>query len=211
MSDKSDIRRIWVFMLIAFTIAWLTALVIAFIGGIANSPLIFPRLGLKLATLPIVAVSMFAPTLAHIFTRIITDEGSTHTWLRPHSKLYWPAIVMGYNFGLNYAGFPVFGILAMVWLSIGLSSILNWAVLCAHSVWPAVIGHVILNGLGGIGILFAVGEINLLFGPSSAGIIGSIAFTLFALWVFLDSSALPPRMKLRKSSENNNLLGLEDK
>jgi len=299
MDNKSEIGRIWIFILFAFSIAWLTALVIAFTGGIANSPLIFPRLGLRLATVLIAAVYMSAPALANILTRVITREGWDNTWLRPHfrsgwrywlatwllvplfilggaiayyclfptqfdpslarirqilpagvatlnpwkivvlqalqgmflgvlintpftfgeefgwrayllQKLlpqgtpraifvsgvivgiwHWPVIALGHNYGINYQGFPVLGMLAMVWFSIGLSFFLSWAVLRAHSVWPAVIGHAVLNGLGGIGILFAAGEINPLLGPSPAGITGSIAFTLFALWVLNGPRTLP--------------------
>ncbi len=301
MSNKSEIGRFWIFILFAFSIAWLTALVIAFTGGIANSPDITPglRIRLDLATVLIAAVYMFAPALANFLTRLITHEGWSNTWLRPQFKTgwcywlatlllaplfvlvgaiayyclfpaqlnpllthirqslpagiatlnpwvivafqalqgmflgvlvnapftfseefgwrgyllqkllpqgtrraililgvivgiwHWPVIALGHNYGMNYQGFPVLGMLAMVWFSIGLSCFLSWAVLRAHSVWPAVIGHAVLNGVGGIGMLFADGETNPLLGPTPAGIIGSIAFTLFALWVLIDPRALP--------------------
>lgn len=303
MQINSESRRIWIFNLITFGIAWLTALVIAFTGGIINSPDIAPglRIRMSLAAVLIATVYMSSPALANIFTRIITREGWSDTWLRPHFKSGWrywlaawvmvplfvlagmiayyllfpsqadlsftsirqlrsagigipnlytvialqvfqwiflsviinapfvfgeefgwrayllqkltpqgsrrailisgviigiwhcPVIAMGHNYGVNYWGFPLLGMLAMVWFSIGLSFFLSWAVLRAHSVWPAVIGHAVLNGFGGIGILFAAGEINPLFGPSPAGIIGGCAFTLFALWVLLDQRALQPR------------------
>ena len=301
MNHKSEQRRIWIFILFAFGIAWLTALLIAVTGGIANSRVILPGLGLKLATVLIASVYMSAPARANILTRIITREGWSNSWLNPHFKSgwrywlaawllvplfvlggviayylifpsqfdpslarirqilpaeaatlnpwvivilqalqgiflsviinapftigeefgwrayllqkllpigarrailisgiivgiwHWPVIAMGHNYGINYQGFPVLGMLTMVWFSISLSSFLSWAVLRANSVWPAVIGHAVLNGLGGIGILFAAGEIYPLLGPSPAGIIGSLAFTIFAAWVFLDPRALSPQ------------------
>jgi len=55
------------------------------------------------------------------------------------------------------------------------------------------------NGLGSIEILFAAGEINPLLGPSPAGIIGSIAFTLFAPWVLLNRRILPTRINYSKN------------
>lgn len=310
MNYKSETRRIWIFILFAFGIAWMVALVIAFNGGIANSQDIAlgTRIRLTLATVLISTVYMFAPALANILARVITHEGWENTWLRPHFKTgwrywlatwlliplfifsgaiayfllfpgkfdptfaqthqlrlsgaalfdpwiivtfqvfvgillsvlinapftfgeefgwrayllqkllpigtrrailvsgvvigiwHWPVIVMGHNYGLGYDGFPVLGMLAVVWFSIGLSCFLSWAVLRSQSVWSAVIGHAALNGLGGIGILFSAGEINPLLGPSPAGIIGSLAFTIFAVWMFLDPRALPPQLNF----QNNN-------
>lgn len=302
MDYKSETRRIWIFVLFAFGIAWLTALVIALTGGIAKSPIILPGLGIKFATILIAGIYMSSPALANNLTRITTHEGWGDTWLRPHFKTgwrywlttwlliplfifggaiayyllfpsqfdpaltrfrqllpagavtfdpwvivalqvfggiflivlinapftigeefgwrayllqkvlphgtrrailisgiivgiwHWSVIAMGHNYSLDYPGFPVFGMLVMVWFSIGLSSFLSWAVLRAHSVWPAVIGQAVLNGLGGIGIPFSAGEINPLFGPSPAGIIGSLAFSIFVAWVLLDPRALPPKM-----------------
>ncbi len=85
LKNKFEICRIWILILFAFTIAWLTAVGIAFIGSIANSPLIFPRLGLKLATGSTATVYMSVPALANILTCINTHEGWTQTWLHPVS------------------------------------------------------------------------------------------------------------------------------
>jgi membrane protease YdiL (CAAX protease family) len=275
MNYKSVTHRIWIFILFAFGIAWLTVLLIRLTGGIANSPDITPglRIRLTLSMVLIATVYMSAPALANILTRVITHEGWGNTWLRPHFKTgwrywlatwllvplfvfggmvacyflfptqfdpllerllqilsagaaginpyvivaqqalqrilysilinfpltfgeefgwrayllqkllplglrksilisevicciwHWPLIVMGHNYDLNYPGFPVLGMMAMVWFFISLSCFLSWAVLRSHSVWPAIIGHAVLNGLGGIGYLFTTGEINPLLGP----------------------------------------------
>jgi RsiW-degrading membrane proteinase PrsW (M82 family) len=66
-----------------------------------------------------------------------------------------------------------------------LGTFLGWATLRGGSVWPAVIGHAAINGIAGLGILFAQGEPNLLLGPMSSGLIGSAGFTLAALLIFL--------------------------
>lgn len=94
MNNNSETRRIWIFILLAFGITWLTALVIAFKGGIANSPIVVPGLRLTLATVLIATVYMLAPALANILSRVITHEGWGNTWLRPHFKAgqyYWLA------------------------------------------------------------------------------------------------------------------------
>lgn len=313
MNHTLDQRRIRIFILFAFGIAWLAALVIAATGGIANSQVLLPGLGLKLSTVLIASVYMTAPALANILTRVITREGWSNSWLRPRLKSgwrywlaawllvplfiflgviayylifpaqfdpslnrirqilptgfaalnpwvivilqafqgillsvlinapftfgeefgwrayllqkllpigahrailvsgliigiwHWPIIALGHNYGFSYQGFPVLGLLTMVWFSISLSFFLSWVVLRADSVWPAVIGHAVLNGLGGIGMLFTAGEIYPLLGPSPAGIIGSLAFTIFAVWVFLSPRALPARFDLHGKIDNSHL------
>lgn len=94
---------------------------------------------------------------------------------------HWPVIAMGYNFGETYPGAPWLGMLAMVWFTFMVGTILGWSVVRAGSVWPAVIGHAALNGIAAIGLLFVVGEPNALLGPTSVGLIGGIGWTIFAL------------------------------
>lgn len=244
MKNNLEPRRIWIYILLASGIAWLTALVIAFTGGIANNPDFMPglRIRLTLAAILIAMVYMFAPALANILTRVITHEGWGNNWLRPHFKsgwyywldtwlpaplfvfsgalayyflvpgqfdtslLYirqsllvgitglnplvivgmqaiqgmvlgilinnpftfgeefdwqayllqknlplgtrkavfilgiigviwhWPVIALGHNYGINYQGFPIIGMLAIVWFSIGLSFFLAGQS-CVHKVY----------------------------------------------------------------------------
>ena len=298
MEKKLDIRRLSIFLLFAFGIAWLTAWFIARSGGIVNSPMLVPGLRLRLAVVLIAVLYMSAPALANVFTRVTTREGWANTWLRPHlihswrswlavwmlvvlfiflgtiayylvfpdqfdpqltllrqsvssagttidpwllvglqalqgiilsafinapftfgeefgwrgyllQKLlplgprrailisgiiigiwHWPVTAMGHNYGLNYPGFPMTGMLAMVWFTLVFGVLLSWAVLRAGSVWPAVIGHAVMNGLGVIGSLVSNGNTNPLLGPSPAGLIGSVAFTVFAVWVMLKPDTL---------------------
>jgi membrane protease YdiL (CAAX protease family) len=100
-----------------------------------------------------------------------------------------PVIAMGHNYGLEYPGAPWLGILAMTWFTFGLGTFLGWAVLRAGSVWPAVIGHGLVNGFAGI-VLFAVqGQPNPILGPLTAGVIGSAGFALAALLLLLSRRA----------------------
>ena len=64
-----------------------------------------------------------------------------------------PVIAMGHNYGLEYAGAPWLGILMMIWFTFVLGTFLGWATWRAGSVWPAVIGHGLVNGFAGI-VLF---------------------------------------------------------
>jgi membrane protease YdiL (CAAX protease family) len=298
MWETLDKRRISIFLLFAFGIAWAVGLVIALTGGLANSIPIATGSPITLAIVLLATIYMWAPALANMLTRVITGEGFTNTWLRPYfrrgwpywlaawflpgiftllgaglffvlfpqnfdrelnslvlalpagvdmnlwaffalmmvqamvisplvnsiatfgeefgwrgyllQKLlplgkrrallilgviwgvwHWPITAQGHNYGLDYPGFPWLGMLAMVWFTIVFGIFLSWATLRARSVWPAVIGHAAINGIAGVGLLLARGNPNPLLGPSPAGIIGSVACTIFAAWVLLSPKALP--------------------
>ena len=114
---------------------------------------------------------------------------------------HWPLTAQGHNYGLEYAGFPWLGMLMMVWFTTGLGIIFSWMTLRGRSVWPAVIGHAAVNGIGGLALILARGQPNLLLGPSPVGIIGGIFFTLFAAWILLSPKALPEQLSDRADEE----------
>ena len=79
--DKSiDTKRIILYLLFAFGIAWATGLVIFLTGGLANNPLALP--------LEIVGY-MGAPAMAHLLTRLVTREGWHDLYLRPKFRRGW--------------------------------------------------------------------------------------------------------------------------
>jgi membrane protease YdiL (CAAX protease family) len=290
-----DTKRIYIFLALAFGIAWATALVIYLTGGLANSPILVEGTPISLALLLLAGPVMWAPALAHLLTRWITGEGWHNLYLRPRLKQgwpywlaawflpgllailgmviyfalfpghfdptlgvlqemisaagaelpdinlwlivavqvvqalllaplinsvatfgeefgwraylqpkllplgprkallwlgliwgvwHWPIILMGHNYGLEYPGAPFLGPLMMVWFTLVLGIFLGWVTMRGGSVWPAVIGHAAINGIGGLGFLFVRGEPNPLLGPAVAGLIGSLGFTLLAGWIF---------------------------
>jgi membrane protease YdiL (CAAX protease family) len=299
MEKSIDTKRIILFLIFAFGIAWATGLAIFLTGGLVNNPLALPLE----ATL-----YMGAPAIAHLLTRVVTREGWQNLYLRPKFRRgwrywlicwvapaiftivgivvffalfpqyfdpalknlqqllqssaakagqassvvaqlnpwlivliqtvqaiaiapilngiptlgeefgwrayllpklmplggrkamlligviwgawHWPIIAMGHNYGLNYAGFPWLGMLAMVWFTLGCGTFLGWAALRSGSVWPAVIGHGAINGIAALGALLVQGQPNPLLGPTVAGIIGSIGFTVTAIAIFLSPRAL---------------------
>lgn len=103
---------------------------------------------------------------------------------------HWPLILMGHNYGLDYPGAPFLGPLAMVWFCFVLGVFLGWVTLKGNSVWPAVIGHSAINGIASLGLLFILGTPNPILGPSPAGIIGGIGFTIVALLIFFSPNGL---------------------
>jgi membrane protease YdiL (CAAX protease family) len=302
MNEKLDVKRILIYLGFAFGIAWATGLAVYLTGGLSGSPNLIPNTPVTLALVLVAGPYMWAPALAHIFTRLVTREGWRDTYLRPHFKRgwpywvaawllpailtilggalfflifpqyfdpslstlremiaateeqsgqsiplsipaivavqvtqsvliaplinsfftfgeefgwraylqphllplgerttyllmgliwgvwHWPVIAMGHNYGLyglDYPGAPWSGMLAMVWFTLVLGTFLGWVTMRGGSVWPAVIGHAAVNGIAGLGVLFARGEPYLVLGPMSSGLIGSAGFTLAALLIFL--------------------------
>lgn len=95
-----------------------------------------------------------------------------------------PVIAMGHNYGLSYPGVPWLGILAMIWFCITVGTLISWLTIRGGSVWPAVIGHATLNGTAGFGIFLVKGNPSPLIGPMPTGILGGIAFAVFAVLVW---------------------------
>jgi uncharacterized protein len=89
MNTTVDRKRILIFLGFAFGIAWLTGLVVYLTGGITHSPMIIPAAKISLALVLIAVVYMWAPALAHILTRVITQEGWQDTHLRPKFREGW--------------------------------------------------------------------------------------------------------------------------
>lgn len=93
-----------------------------------------------------------------------------------------PMIAMGHNYGLGYKTAPWGGILAMIVFCVATGSLLSFVTLKTKSSIPAVIGHGMINGFAGFGVMFASSEvINPFIGPLPVGIIGGIGFIIVAI------------------------------
>lgn len=103
---------------------------------------------------------------------------------------HWPVIAMGYNYGFEYPGAPLLGLLAMVWFTLVLGVFFGWVTIKSQSVWPAVIAHGAINGIAAIGTLFLNSQPNTLLGPAPTGILASVPFTVIALLILLLPGAL---------------------
>lgn len=98
---------------------------------------------------------------------------------------HWPVIFMGYEYGFDYPGAPWLGPLVFLWFTFVVGTFLGWLTIKGRSVWPAVIAHAGLNGIALLPVLFVQGEPNPILGPLPVGLIGSVGFSLVALWMFL--------------------------
>ena len=84
-----------------------------------------------------------------------------------------PIIAMGHNYGMDYVGFPIVGILTMTLACIGIGSVLGWLRLKTGSVWPCALAHGAINAAANLGVTFCtVG--TTVFGPNVLGLIAGI-------------------------------------
>ncbi len=98
---------------------------------------------------------------------------------------HWPIIIMGHNYGLNYPGYPWLGLIATMWLTLSVGIFFGWLSIKGKSVWPAVLAHGALNGLASIGLLFQNTSTPMILGPTPAGIIGCIPFTILSIFILI--------------------------
>jgi membrane protease YdiL (CAAX protease family) len=289
-SEPFERRRVGVFCLVAFGLAWTVGAAIYLTGGLRDSPVLIetPRITLALALLA--TGYMWASAVANVVTRLVTDEGWSNLRLRPRRaewpvwvvawlgpvllilvgigayallvptavdptlgtlrtalglpegsplpasppvlvallvaqavfvspivnapftfgeefgwrgyllpKLlplgwrpavllsgviwggwHWPVIAMGYNYGVGYPGAPWTGLLAMTWFTVVVGAFLAWVTVRAGSVWPAVVGHAVVNGVGGLGLLLVSGNPTPLLGPAAVGVVVTVGWTVAA-------------------------------
>jgi len=89
-------RRLVIFLVFAFGIAWAGGLVIYLTGGLVNSPVLVQTPHFTLAVVLLATVYMWAPALSHILTRLLTHEGAHDLYLRPKLKRGWPFWLAGW-------------------------------------------------------------------------------------------------------------------
>jgi len=85
MIEKSEMKRIGIYLTFAFGISWATGLVIYLTGGLENSPTYeIAGAQIGLAYILLATFYMFGPAIANILTRLITREGKKDLFLRPN-------------------------------------------------------------------------------------------------------------------------------
>jgi len=93
-----------------------------------------------------------------------------------------PITAMGHNYGLDYAGFPWLGILAMCCFCTVVGCLLTWLTFKVGSVWPAALAHGALNAVSGASVYFVKGgSYDPFVGPMPVGYIGGAAFIALAV------------------------------
>ena len=93
-----------------------------------------------------------------------------------------PLIAMGYNYGTDYLGFPVLGIVAMTIFCMAFGTFLCFLRERSGSVWPCALAHGSLNAVAGLGMWFSRSAGGIL-GPMPLGLLGCIPVVLLAVWL----------------------------
>ena len=93
---KVDTRRVLIFIAFAYGIAWLTGLAVYLTGGLANSQELISGTGITYAALLLPVAYMGAPAIAHVLTRLVTQEGWKNVGLRPNFRKGWPYWLMAW-------------------------------------------------------------------------------------------------------------------
>lgn len=107
-----------------------------------------------------------------------------------HGVWHWPLLLMGASF---VPGFSFLNLLLYLVLTIALSILVSWAVLRSGSVWPAALGHGVLNATSALPGFLLAGAAIPLVGPEPTGLIGGIGYTLLALVLFFTPGAFAGR------------------
>ena len=96
-----------------------------------------------------------------------------------------PIIIAGHNYGMNYPGYPWWGIIAMCVFCIVAGTLFSYITLKTKSCWPAVLAHGALNGTASLGVLFLADPMayDRFVGPVPTGIIGALAYIVVAVWI----------------------------
>jgi uncharacterized protein len=92
-----------------------------------------------------------------------------------------PAVVQG----LNYPGYPVWGIFMMIVFCILLGTILSWLVLNTKSPWVAALAHGAVNAIAGLPVMFLLPGFNMALGGTLATPPAWLAMMLFIGWLML--------------------------
>lgn len=95
---------------------------------------------------------------------------------------HMPLTILGHNYGTDYPGYPITGILAMCIFCIVLGAVFSYLSIRTGSCLPAILAHGSVNGFSSAGIIFTDGTgINPFTGPAPTGIIGGSAFLICAV------------------------------
>lgn len=94
---------------------------------------------------------------------------------------HMPLTILGHNYGIGYAGYPVLGVVAMCWMCCSLGVFLSYLTLRTGTCIPAAIAHGFFNGSAAVGVLFSASGGNALVGPAATGVLGVAGFTVAAV------------------------------
>ncbi len=92
-----------------------------------------------------------------------------------------PINIMGYNYGLGYAGYPWAGIVAMCVFCFSVNAIAYWLCKRTDSLLAAALLHGGINAITAMPLLFASESPRQILGPAQNGLLSGVFLLAFAL------------------------------
>ena len=128
------------------------------------------------------------PTLAEKMSERTAAVVSGAIWGIWHA----PIIAMGHNYGMEYVGFPIVGILVMILMCTAMGCWFAHMRIQTNTVWTCSLAHGAFNAVANIGVVFCIGGTTL-FGPSPLGLVAGIPLLAIGVWSWLHLSKVNPK------------------
>ncbi len=156
----------------------------------------------SLALLSIVACFTYAPLINGLvavgeevgwtsyLTTVLKDEYGKNKGLIYSALIrglwYAPLVILvGYEYGYGYFGFPLTGIIMFIVVAMGLNVILSWLYEKSESILVPSIFHGAFYAASSVPLCFTTGELtSYILGPNSNGLIAFIPFIVVAIIIW---------------------------
>ncbi len=103
---------------------------------------------------------------------------------------HFPIIIFaGYEYGKNYVGFPVVGMLVFCFITVMMGIVFDWLYEKAESIWIPSLVHGAVNACSGLALLVLNVRYadQLILGPVSNGLISGLPITVIAVTILIKS------------------------
>ena len=99
---------------------------------------------------------------------------------------HWPLIwLIGYEYGTNYPGYPVSGMLLFLVFSVSLGIFCDYAYEKSGSIWLPSLLHGAINAAAGIPLAVSGVGVKRLLGPAPVGVIGGIGYVIVGVVILV--------------------------
>ena len=93
-----------------------------------------------------------------------------------------PLTVSGHNYGTDYLGWPVLGVVAMMIFCTSAGACLYWLSLRCKSILPSALAHGAINAIAAVGNYWLPSDgANFLYGPNPAGLVAGLPLLVLAV------------------------------
>ena len=101
---------------------------------------------------------------------------------------HWPLIwLIGYEYGMDYAGFPIVGMLIFCIFSTAVGVLCDWLYEKTNCIWIPSIFHGAINAAGTVPVVICIANTGsvILLGPAPNGVLAGVPFMICAMILFV--------------------------